>query len=175
MKDKIIEKTIEMIETSNGDIADISIRKIAKELNIAVGLVNYHFGSKDDLIELCVERIIAKQVSIHKQSSSNDKKEIAYQTAIEVADYLWSNKAVSKISILSDLKKPNQNDNSMKSVRGMTFFLEDDSRKFDVFLLVSTMQTIFLKEDIVRDLGFNLSIKEERDRLMKYLVNKLLF
>lgn len=48
IKDKIIKTTISLINTSNGLVENITIREIAQKSNVAVGLINYHFGSKID-------------------------------------------------------------------------------------------------------------------------------
>ena len=58
VKEIIIKSTIELIEQSNGDIKKITSRSIAEKSGIALGLINYHFESKENLIALCVQRII---------------------------------------------------------------------------------------------------------------------
>ncbi len=59
LKEQIINATIALIENSDGLIENITIRAIAQKANVAVGLINYHFESKKNLIEVCVQRIIS--------------------------------------------------------------------------------------------------------------------
>lgn len=47
-KETIINATIKLIEQAG--FKEVTIRKIAKEANVNVVLINYHFGSKDQLI-----------------------------------------------------------------------------------------------------------------------------
>ena len=61
-KETIIQTTIALIEEKGENLDTITIREISKRAGIGLGLVNYHFGNKEKLIELCVERIINRIV-----------------------------------------------------------------------------------------------------------------
>ncbi len=58
IKNLIIDATIQIIEESEGDIKNITARKIADRSGVALGLINYHFGSKENLIAESCGRII---------------------------------------------------------------------------------------------------------------------
>ena len=58
-KGAIIEATITLINEKGESLNEITVREICKKANVGLGLVNYHFGNKDKLIELCVERMIS--------------------------------------------------------------------------------------------------------------------
>ncbi len=76
VKEKLIMVTIELITGGGGNIEDITTRAIAQKAGVGVGLVNYHFQTKDNLIEICVGRIIRNVISVFLlQSSSQIKKE----------------------------------------------------------------------------------------------------
>lgn len=62
VKNQIIEVTTELIEQYNGGTKNITARMIAEKANIGLGLINYHFGSKEKLITECVQRIIGQVV-----------------------------------------------------------------------------------------------------------------
>lgn len=47
IKDTILNATIKLIDQEGGDV---SVRQIAKEADVNVAAINYHFGSKDNLI-----------------------------------------------------------------------------------------------------------------------------
>ena len=57
-KEAIIQATIKLIEEKGEHLEEVTVREICKRAGVGLGLVNYHFGNKDNLIELCVERII---------------------------------------------------------------------------------------------------------------------
>ena len=63
VKNRIIEVTTELIEQHNGNIKDITARMIAAKAGVGLGLINYHFRSKEKLITECVQRIIGTVVT----------------------------------------------------------------------------------------------------------------
>ena len=52
VKDAIIRTTTELIQEYNGDATKITMRKISERVNVGLGLINYHFGSKEQLIAI---------------------------------------------------------------------------------------------------------------------------
>lgn len=54
-KDKILHKTLDLIKKDG--IENITIRKIAKEADVNIALINYYFGSKDNLINEAIKII----------------------------------------------------------------------------------------------------------------------
>lgn len=58
VKEKIIQATIALIETGEGNIEGISARAISEKAKVGLGMINYHFQTKENLISICVERII---------------------------------------------------------------------------------------------------------------------
>ncbi|MDK2952449.1 MAG: hypothetical protein PWQ77_2114, partial [Kosmotogales bacterium] len=120
IKENIIEVTTELIRQSEGDINDITIRMIAEKANVGTGLINYHFQSKENLITLCVQRIIGNIVmkfSPLDRYYQNDRERLT-DWAIQVFDFLFENKAISRISILGDLSDYSVDSNSVKTQRG---------------------------------------------------------
>lgn len=175
MKEKITNATIELINQSNGLVDKITIRKIAEKAGVGVGLVNYHFGTKENLINICVEKIINDVVKGYKPKiETDDEKEKTYITVKGVADYLWANREVSKISILSDFQNPKSSDNTMKSVNNFVNTTKSD--KLKAFILVSALQTVFIRDKVANEFfGLNTDNKEERDRLMEDIVNLIVW
>ena len=57
-KEIIIRAATELIEERGEQISDITVREISKRAHVGLGLINYHFGNKDNLIAICVERVI---------------------------------------------------------------------------------------------------------------------
>lgn len=54
--------TIQLIE-QHADFDKITIREIAAKANVRVGLINYHFQTKQNLINQCVQRMISLIIS----------------------------------------------------------------------------------------------------------------
>ena len=60
-KELLIDVTTSLINDYNGDVSKVTIREIATKSNVSVGLINYLFGNKDNLIAICVQKIILNE------------------------------------------------------------------------------------------------------------------
>ena len=120
MKERIIRATMELIEQGNGRAEEITTRMIADKTGIGVGLIHYHFQTKERLLELCVQRMIGGVIARFRPSEAgrltgtNALKSVAK----EVADFLMDHPSISRISILGDLAAPAPEDNTAKTMRG---------------------------------------------------------
>lgn len=178
-KERIIQATIALINESEGDVANISARSIAEKAGVGLGMINYHFQTKENLIDVCVERIIGDVISDFKPDLPQDKQtpvENVKNTAKHVADFLFDNPAVSRISILSDLKSPKEIDNTIRSVLGVEKALsgldiDETDKHLIAFSLVSTMQALFLRQELF---GIDVHNKIERDEILDLLVDQLI-
>ena len=118
-KEAIIQATIKLIEEKGEHLEEVTVREICKRAGVGLGLVNYHFGNKDNLIELCVERIINGIVE-NFQSIREKTKDLPPFEKLEylgnmTLDFLFEHYAVSKISVLTDMKNPKPNDNTHRT------------------------------------------------------------
>lgn len=181
IKDSIISSTIKLIEESDGNIEAITSREIAKKANISLGLINYHFQSKENLIEICVQKIIGNVILSFQPEGGSQLEGIAYliYVAQQVFHFLFENGAVSRISILGDFKSPEIDDNTMKSMKGFMSSLEEShipekDRALFAFTLTEAMQGAFLRKDESKEIfGYDLKIKRERDSFIEDLIMKL--
>ena len=181
VRQKIIDVTIDLINKSNGAIEAITTRAISEKAGVGVGLINYHFQTKDNLIEICVQRIIGTVITKFKPAA-NEKlnvKDRLKSTAKEVADFLIENPSVSRISILSDHIKPQIFDNTMKSVQGFLLGLGDSDmsdrdKKILVFAMTSVLQALFLRRELSKELfQLDFSIKQERDIFIDIIIDNM--
>ncbi len=182
IKEKIIAVTIDLIQASNGNVKEITTRSIAEKANVGVGLINYHFQTKDNLIEICVQQIIGSVISQFKpelNTSLNPNDRLLYVVK-QVADFLMDNKAVSRISILGDYTNPQVLDNTMKTVKGFyaslgQYNISDRDKNILLFAVTSILQSSFLRADMSRELfGYDMHNKPERDAFIDFIVKRLL-
>lgn len=180
LKNKIINVTKELITKGDGDINKITIRAIAEKADVGVGLINYHFKNKDNLIEICVQQMIGDVVDSFRPDLDDTSVPVERLAATvkQVMDFLFSNEAISRISILSDMKNPTGNDNSTKTMLG--FFsnlkgsMDEGEGKKLIFALTAILQSIFLRKDASCDiLGIDVSNKKDRDELIELIIRKL--
>lgn len=179
VKEHIISVTTDLILQYNGDIGRITARMITGQADIALGLINYHFGSKEKLITECVQRIIGKVVSSFQmtQTFETDKERLT-AWAVSVFDFLFEHSAMSHVSILEDLQNYTMRCNSVLTQRGFLFALKndvaDEDRAILAFALLSAMQTAFLGSETAKLLlGYDFSRKEDRSAYITKLVSVL--
>ena len=158
-KEAIMQATIALINENGKCIDDITVREICKKADVGLGLINYHFGSKENLIKQCVERIIN---GIVDEFRSIEEKTIGL-TPFDKLDYLgnltltylFDHYAVAKISILGDLGAPKEDDKT--------------------FNLIAVLQQSFLRHNVIYKLyGIDLTDKGQRRRFHSKILHDIL-
>lgn len=178
-KNHIIEVTTELIEQYEGNTKDITARMIAGKANIGLGLINYHFGSKENLITECVQRIIGKVVTEFQMTGNYETdKERLTVCATYVFNFLFEHSAISRISILGDLQNYVEDCNSVLTQRGFALSIKNDMPNKDkpmlVFILTAAMQAAFLGSETVKQLlGYDFTKTEDRTAYISKLVDIL--
>lgn len=183
IKEKIIKTTTELIEEKNGDLKAVTARVIADRCGIALGLINYHFKSKDKLIEICVQRIVNKMLycffSSENIRADSDEERLVNQ-ATGVLDFFFENKAIARVFILSDLKDYTAKSNlaaTRTAFAGAVKITADKrQRRILAFILTSVLQTGFLTgESSAEIIGYDLNDKLQRDLFVAETVHMLFY
>ena len=187
-KEELIQTTISLINENGGDVSKVTIRDITSISGVSVGLINYHFGNKDNLITECVQSIITGVIKSFRPTYEIEKGlspfEIAkvkvITTACEVFDFLLANESISKISILNDYAHYGESTNTYTCIRAVCYTIgkgiEDPlKRELIANSIVSTMQSAFLRAINEKSfLGYDFTKKEDRNRYIVDLVNVLM-
>ena len=173
-KEVILQATIELIEENGEHLEEITVRAICNRAGVGLGLVNYHFGNKDKLMEQCIERMINGIVedfqNIREKTEGLtpfDKLEYLGNLTL---DFLFDHYAVSRISVLTDMQSPKDCDNTTRTylaflplVAACRPDLDEASIRRKTFCLITVMQQMFLRYDTVsKVLGIDLTKKENR-------------
>lgn len=182
VRERIIEATIALIQESNGDSSEITTRAIAEKAEVVNSLINYHFQTKDNLITICVQRIIGQVISNFTPSIGTPQigRERLTNVAAEVFEFLFANPAISRISILNDLTVPTQDSNTARSQRGIQENIgnrmDEADKKILSFVLVSAMQAAFLSRAIGMECsGYDLEDSVGRRAFISKLVDMLFY
>lgn len=180
VKERIIEAATSLITESAGDVANINTRAIAEKAGVGVGLINYHFQTKDNLIEICVERMIGEVIAAFSpETQAQSPVARLKHSAKLVMDFLVENPAVARISMLSDYKNPKGDDNTMKSAMSVKLVLgssglPEKEQLILAFALTSVMQALFLRKDRSGEVfGYDVNIKEQRDDVLNLLIESI--
>lgn len=186
VKGIIIKATTELIEQSGGEVNNITARAVAEKSGVALGLINYHFKSKDNLIAVCVQRIVNKvlmsfspdKVDYSKEDGLTDKQRLT-SFAQQTFEFLFVNYPIIKISILSDFKDYQPRCNSVFTQMGFRFALRgnipENKKQMIAFSLTSVMQTAFLSgENSQAVTGYDLTQKAQRELFISETVSMLM-
>lgn len=180
IKESIIKSTTELIQQNGGDLSAVTSRAIAEKCGIALGLINYHFKSKDKLIEICVQRIVNKILFCfysdeHSGDDISDRDRVLHH-AQKVFDFFFQNKAMAKTFILSDMKNYKTKSNTAAVQCGLKLALKktgtNNQKRLLSYMLTSVMETAFLTDKKSTEaLGYNLDNKLERDMFLTEAVD----
>lgn len=186
VKETIINATTELIEQSGGEVKNITTRAIADKSKVALGLINYHFESKENLIAICVQGIINKVLmnlapdkKDYTEPDGLTDKQRLISFAQQTFDFLFDNYSIVKISILSDFKDYKPICNSVYTQMGFRLALRgnipENKKQLITFSLTSAMQTAFLSGENSKHItGYNLFEKTERDMFVSDTVSMLM-
>lgn len=185
-KEIIIQATIDLINEKGEQMDGITVREICKKANVGLGLVNYHFGNKDKLIELCVERIVNGIINNFQTIRKKTEKLNAFETLKYLGDmtftFLFEHYAISKISILSDMRKPKEDDNTHRTYLAYLPLMsacrpdwDEKTLERKTFSLISVMQQSFLRHKVIMQLyGIDLTVPEERKAFHEAILHDIL-
>ena len=184
-KESIIQAAIGLIEVSEGNIRNITARSIADKSGVSLGLINYHFGSKDNLIALCCSRIINKTLLAmspenidYKKDDGLTDKERLISYAKQTFEFIYKNVSTVKLSVLSDLQDYSPDCNSALTQKGFLLALRgnmpESLKQHIVFSLASIMQSAFLAGDNAKEItGYDLKTAKQRAKFISDTVNML--
>ena len=185
IKELLIDQTIALIKESDGKPESITARAIAQRSGVALGLINYHFGSKDNLLAECANKIIndllcsMKPGLMKAEDDGLSDRERLTSYAKQTFEFLFANRAIVKMSILSDFSSYRADSNSALTQKGFQMALRGDipdkSKRLIAFSLASSMQTAFLAADESKKItGYDLKTRKGRSSFIEDTVNMLM-
>ena len=185
-KTAIMQATIELIEENGEHLEEITVREICKRAGVGLGLVNYHFGNKDNLIAQCVERIINGIVerfqNMREKTEGFTPFEKLEYLGNMTLDFLFEHYAISKISILTDMQTPKDDDNTYRTyaaylplVKACRPDWDESVIKRKTFCLITVMQQTFLRyETLSQMLGVDLKERKNRKTFHTQVLHDIL-
>ena len=185
-KESIIQATIALIEEKGENIDTITVREICKKAQVGLGLINYYFENKDKLIAFCVEKIINgivdKFTTIREQTKNCTPYEKLDCLGNMTLTFLFDHYAVAKISIMTDMRTPKENDNTHRTYLAFLPLVaacrpdwDSDRIKRATYCLITTMQQAFLRYEIILlTHGINLQNKDERKVYHRQMLKDIL-
>jgi len=185
-KESIIQATITLIEEKGENIDAITMREICKKADVGLGLINYYFENKDKLIAICVEKIINgivdKFAVIREQTKDCTPYEKLDRLGNMTLTFLFEHYAVAKISIMTDMRAPKENDNTHRTYLAFLPLVADCRPDWNIgkikratYCLITAMQQAFLRHEIILlTLGVDLQNADERKAYHRQMLNDIL-
>lgn len=186
MRDKIIKTTTELIK-KYGDTNLITVREIATAAGVGIGLVNYHFQTKENLINICIMELIGQSVLQLQSAPQNEKiqpKEMFIGLCKGIAAFMAQNPGLSMISIKKDLTSPDSADNMSQLGQMLLPVLTEvygeskDKKELLVLLqlLISSISVAFLRNSVTDSkLEIDFMNEAQRDSLLEYCIHRLFY
>lgn len=185
IREKIIDVTIGLIK-KYGDTSMITIRGIASEAGVGVAMINYHFQTKDNLINLCLLKTISQTLE-HFESINQSSEMKAIDKIRElgkgIATFMIINPGVSRISITNDIVSANLNDNSVQVTKMLFPIIKEiyGDKKNDqellilLHMLISSIEVGFLRKDVIKEtIGLDFTNTEQRDKFIEFCINQII-
>jgi len=185
-RESIIRATIDLINEKGEKMSEITVRDICKKANVGLGLVNYHFGNKDKLIEFCVEQMVNGIVdqfrSIQERTEGLSPFEKLEYLGNMTLTFLFDHYVVSRISVLSDMGCPKEGDNTHRTYQAYLPLVmacrpdwDMETVKRKTFCLIAVMQQAFLRhKEFLLEMGTDLTDPTERGKFHTQILHDIL-
>ena len=185
-KQAILEAATQLIYERGEQLSTITVRDICKRAGVGLGLINYHFGSKDALMDQCVEKIINGIVASFGEIREKIDTMAPMEKLLFLGDmtftFLFEHEAVSRISVLSDLTHPKLDDNTHRTFAAYLPLVaacrpdwSEQKVKEKTFYLITLMQQSFLRHrQIGIMLGVDFGDPAQRSAYHKKILEQLL-
>ena len=179
IRERIVEAATALIEETGGDAERITARSVAIRAGVALGLINYYFGSKENLVAECVARIIRKVIlGFDTSKIYPDDRSRLEAWAQHVFAFLFEHPEISRISILSDMHAYTAGSNTTGTQKGFALALsgvaDPQDRALLALILTSAMQAAFLGRDAAVALwGYDFAKSTDRDAFITRIIGLL--
>jgi AcrR family transcriptional regulator len=182
-REKIMESTLDLIK-SEKDYSKITIRRIVSAAGVSLSAVNYHFGSKEKLINEVIKRPILEFLlskgNPYEKYKDNPVKMLKELVKLP-AKYLAENPNISSVSIISDMSGLIDNDLTeqtisylMPAARQAFPNIEEKDIGLELWVLVSFIQTAFLRSRSFSTLtGIDYFNEKYRNMLLEKYIDML--
>lgn len=179
-KKKIIKVTMDILnEVDEPD--KITIRQIAERANVGVGLINYHFQSKENLLYKAVSDTMSELAeNLQKSKNGEIKNPIEKLKAMlkELVDFTMHYNKLSRILISHTMQQGNMQVPLyiLPIIREIYGSAKNEIEIRIIALeIISTLQVIYISsKDFQLYTGMDISNKTQRDTLIDTIINNII-
>jgi AcrR family transcriptional regulator len=179
-RDRIIRATIDILDEEE-NLNKITVRRIAERAGVGVGLINYHFQTKENLLNEAVLSVMSQEAGRWLQPAEIPDADPLVRLRVmirQVAGIAIRYPKFAKILISHALLRGNMEAESMvlPTLRQILGPGRDETQvRLIAFQLIASMQVAFMRENAFRNYsGINISDDRQRDQAIDTLVDNLL-
>ncbi|MCE1254090.1 MAG: TetR/AcrR family transcriptional regulator [Anaerolineae bacterium] len=187
IKEEIIEATIQLIEEKGSDTDSITISEICSRVKVGVGLVNYHFQTKENLIRQCVQTMIGRVITqtrpLHASLAAMSNEDKLRAMLKSTATFLAANENLSRISIQTDLENDQLQDNTRQTAdaywpifrAAVPAEMDEREARRRLYMIIFSIQAVFMRRKLYQmETGIDYTDKTQRDKLVDDVVDRAL-
>lgn len=177
---QLIIDTAKALLEETDDVEKITVRQIAERANVGIGLINYHFKSKDNLLSIAIGDTMAKMIlDFSKSDSYADLSPIQKLKTMLKKLYALSDQKekLMRFIVSSDIMNGNMQ-TPLHLIPLLKQIFGDD--KDDMELRILALQILYPIQvtGLNRDAfymysGIDVSNEEQRNRFIDNLINNL--
>ncbi|MDF2615193.1 MAG: TetR-family transcriptional regulator [Clostridia bacterium] len=153
----------------------VTVRDIAARAEVGIGLINYHFESKDKMLMEASGNAMKMAAAVWQDLADNeetDPKEGLFQMLTQLSDMGSDYEYLIKMAARSELLEGEVSTPLfilpyVKRITG----LEDTEARLAAFALIAAIQSAVLRTDVFEGYsGYNIQDKKERDKMIAKLI-----
>lgn len=180
-RERILSATTALLMQEDSDPEHITIREIARQAGVGIGLINYHFQSKENLLKQAIDSLtgtIADQWQAMLDPTLSDPVQRLKALLKANAAVGVDNIRLARLSILSellygDLEVPLIILPVLKEIFGRG--TDDQEIRVIAFMLVTSLQVMLVRERTFRKYaGINIYDPQQREHLIDFIVDHLM-
>lgn len=179
VKEKIISATIDLLEEQN-DAEGITMRLIADRAGVGLGLINYHFKTREALINDAIGQMMFHAVKPHlsiPSSMDSDPKE-AIRSIFKATSDIGARYALGRFAVQYALLQGNMEVPAMIVPLVRQFFgkrKDDLEIRLIAFSMVTVMQAAYIRGDAFRlYAGLDIQNEQMRNELIDRIIDQYL-
>lgn len=176
-KERILQTTMALIGEVE-QVETITTRQIADRAQVGIGSINYHFQSKDNLLNEAVGQLMGDQASKWYESYDQDQVDPVSRLKmllIDTANVAFQHEKLSRITISNALLEGNMEPAQLILPILRDIFSgskEEVELRLIAFQLITAMQVMFLRAAAFRLYsGIDIYDEEQRNRAIEIIVN----
>lgn len=179
-KSRIMKAAMEILD-DEPEISRITVRRIAEKAEVGIGLINYHFQSKEKLLYEAVNVTMAQMAEEFRSSGKANEMEplefLKYML-IKLSDFALKYKKLTQISVSYALLQGDMEAEMylLPSLRALYGRSKDESElRLLAFTLVKAMQAMYIRADsFLKYSGIDILDEKQRNESIDMLIANII-